>query len=97
MLAPFAPHIAEELWHLMGYNDTVFDAPWPALNEEFLKSDTVNYPIQINGKLRATIELPSDVTAPDAEAAALSPAPAPMTTESCGRAENATSPATRSP
>ena len=71
MLAPFGPHTAEELWHQLGHDTTVCDAAWPVYNEEYLKTDTVNYPIQINGKLRATIELPSDVTAHDAEQAAL--------------------------
>ncbi|MBK8194827.1 MAG: leucine--tRNA ligase [Lewinellaceae bacterium] len=71
MLAPFGPHTAEELWHQLGHDTTVCDAAWPVYNEEYLKTDTVNYPIQINGKLRATIELPSDVTAHDAEKAAL--------------------------
>lgn len=71
MLVPFAPHISEELWHRLGHETTVCDANWPELNEEYLKSDTVNYPIQINGKLRATIELPAEITASDAEKAAL--------------------------
>ena len=71
MLAPFGPHIAEELWRLLGHSSTVCDASWPVLNEEYLKTDTYVFPIQINGKLRATIELPTDVNAADAEAAAL--------------------------
>jgi len=72
LLAPFGPHVAEELWHLLGHQTTVCDAAWPVLNEEYLKTDTVNYPIQINGKLRANLELPSDISAQDAEKAALS-------------------------
>ena len=71
LLVPFGPHIAEELWHRLGHATTVCDAHWPAHNEEYLKSDTIQYPIQINGKLRATVELPADVKAPEAEAAAL--------------------------
>lgn len=71
MLAPFGPHIAEELWHILGHENSVCDASWPSHNEEYLKSDTKEYPIQVNGKLRGTVELPSDVTAADAEAAAL--------------------------
>ena len=63
--------LAEELWHHLGHTDTVCDASWPSHNEEYLKSDTKEYPIQINGKLRATIELPTDISAADAEAAAL--------------------------
>lgn len=71
MLAPFGPHVAEELWQLLGNKTTVCDANWPALNEEYLKTDTKEYPIQINGKLRATLELPTDITAADAETAAM--------------------------
>jgi len=71
LVAPFAPHVAEELWHHMGHTTTVNDALWPALNEDLLKLDTINYPIQINGKLRANVDLPASVTAQEAEAAAL--------------------------
>lgn len=71
MLAPFGPHVAEELWHRLGHDTSVCDAQWPVHNDDYLKTDTVNYPIQINGKLRASIELPADITAADAEKAAL--------------------------
>jgi len=71
LIAPFAPHIAEELWQMLGEKGSVCAAVWPIYNEEFLKTDTKSYPIQINGKLRATIELPSEMSAGDAEAAAL--------------------------
>ncbi len=71
LIAPFGPHIAEELWHRLGHNTTVCDANWPVHNEEHLKTDTVNYPIQINGKLRANIELPAGITAAEAEKATL--------------------------
>ena len=70
MLTPFGPHTAEELWHHLGHSSSVCDASWPVLDESHLKSDTYVFPIQINGKLRATIELPTDVSAADAEAAA---------------------------
>ena len=71
MLAPFAPHVSEELWHRLGHEGSVCDANWPALEAEHLVRDTINYPIQINGKLRATIELPNGVAADEAERAAL--------------------------
>jgi leucyl-tRNA synthetase len=71
MLAPFGPHVAEELWHRLGHSSSVCDATWPTHDEEHLKADTVSYPIQINGKLRATIELPSAAKAAEAESAAL--------------------------
>lgn len=71
MLAPFGPHTAEELWHRLGYATTVCDATWPEHNEDYLKLDVINVPIQINGKLRANVDLPADVTEADAVAAAL--------------------------
>jgi leucyl-tRNA synthetase len=71
LIAPFAPHLAEELWHSLGHTTSVCDAQWPVYDEECLKTDTKEFPIQINGKLRATIELPSDVSADDAQTAAL--------------------------
>ncbi|MEZ4920011.1 MAG: class I tRNA ligase family protein [Saprospiraceae bacterium] len=60
MLAPFAPHISEELWHQLGHETTVCDASWPELDEEYLKSDTKTYPVQINGKHRGNIDVPAD-------------------------------------
>lgn len=71
LIAPFGPHIAEELWHRLGHQGTVCDAAWPIHNEELLKTDSVVYPIQINGKLRANIELPAGISAADAEKATL--------------------------
>ena len=71
MLAPFGPHIAEELWRHLGHATTVCDAAWPSHNDEYLKLDVINVPIQINGKLRANVDLPADVTEADAVAAAL--------------------------
>ena len=60
LLAPFAPHISEELYHALGNEDTVCNATFPEFNEEFLKEANVKYPISFNGKVRFTIELPSD-------------------------------------
>lgn len=71
LIAPFGPHIAEELWHRLGHQGTVCEAEWPIHNEELLKTDSVVYPIQINGKLRANIELPAGISAADAEKATL--------------------------
>jgi len=58
--APFAPHIAEELWHLLGHNDTIHKDHWPKADSNFLQENTVTIAVQINGKLRATIEVPID-------------------------------------
>jgi len=60
LLAPFAPHIAEELWHVLGHDTTVCDAQWPAWNEDYLKESTVKYGVSFNGKSRYTIEVPAD-------------------------------------
>ena len=60
LVAPFAPHIAEELWHRMGNESTVCDAEWPVCDESLLVEDTVKYPVQFNGKMRFTIDLPAD-------------------------------------
>ena len=71
ILAPFAPHITEELWHEMGHNDTVHVGHWPKWDEKYLKSDTMTIIVQVNGKLRAKLELSSDMDKQGVEAAAL--------------------------
>ncbi|MBR4229441.1 MAG: leucine--tRNA ligase [Bacteroidales bacterium] len=60
LIAPFAPHIAEELWHKLGNEGTVCAASWPECDEQYLVEDTVKYPVQFNGKMRFTIDLPAD-------------------------------------
>lgn len=60
LLAPFAPHLAEELWEALGHDTTVCDAQWPAFNEEYLKEDTVKYTISFNGKARFSMDFPAD-------------------------------------
>lgn len=72
MVAPFAPHIAEELWHVLGNETSVCDATFPAVNEEYLVDDTVKYPIAINGKTRDVVDFPADATQADIEAAVMS-------------------------
>lgn len=59
-LAPFAPHISEELWSKLGNNETIFDAEWPEFNEEYLKEDMFHYAISFNGKVRYTLEFAAD-------------------------------------
>ena len=66
LIAPFAPHIAEELWHQLGGDGTVCDAAWPQLDESFLVEDSVKYPVQFNGKMRFTIEVPAAATQQEA-------------------------------
>lgn len=60
VIAPFAPHIAEQLWRNLGYTTTVCDAQWPEHNEDYLKEDVINYTISFNGKARFTIEFAAD-------------------------------------
>ena len=72
LLAPFAPHTAEELWHECGHTTTVCDAQWPQHNEEYLKENSVTYAISFNGKARFSMELPADMPREEVEKAALS-------------------------
>ena len=62
LLAPFAPHLAEELWEALGNTSSVCDAHWPELKEEYLKEDSVNYVISFNGKARFNLTFPADAT-----------------------------------
>ena len=71
LLAPFAPHIAEELWHALGNTTSVCDAEWPEFCEDYLKEDSVTLGISFNGKTRFTLDFPADAAAADIEKAAL--------------------------
>ena len=71
LMAPFAPHISEELWHQLGHQTSVCDAEWPAYDEHFLVEDSFTYPVSFNGKMRFTIELPANCTQDDAIAAVM--------------------------
>jgi leucyl-tRNA synthetase len=71
LMAPFAPHIAEELYHALGNVGTVCDATFPICNEEYLKESNIKYPISFNGKVRFTLELPADMDAKTVEATAM--------------------------
>jgi leucyl-tRNA synthetase len=70
MLAPLAPHIAEELWSRLGHTTSLAWAPFPVVDEAMLVDDTVEIPVQVNGKLRAVLTLPADADAAAMEAAA---------------------------
>jgi leucyl-tRNA synthetase len=71
LVAPFAPHIAEELWHLLGHETSVNVATYPVHKEEYLKEDSITYPICINGKKRATAAFSADSSKEDLEKGAL--------------------------
>ena len=70
-LAPFAPHVCEELWETLGNEGSVCDAQWPAFNEAYLVEDSINYTISFNGKARFNMEFPADADAKSIEAAAI--------------------------
>ncbi|MCM1006026.1 MAG: leucine--tRNA ligase [Prevotella sp.] len=72
VLAPFAPHISEELWHALGHEGSVVDAEWPTWDEKYLKEDNAKYPVSFNGKVRFTIEVPADTPKEEVEKTALS-------------------------
>ena len=67
LLAPFAPHIAEELWEQLGHTTTVCDATWPVCDESYLKEDSETLSVSFNGKTRFTIDLPTDISKEDAQ------------------------------
>ena len=70
-LAPFAPHVCEELWDTLGHTTSVCDAQWPAFNEEYLKEDVINYTISFNGKARFNMEFPADAASDAIQTAVL--------------------------
>lgn len=70
-LSPFAPHITEELWHVLGNETTVCEAPWPRWNEEYLKEDVFSYAISFNGKSRYILDFPAEATNEEIEKAIL--------------------------
>jgi len=70
ILAPFAPHLAEELWELLGRPAPVSLAAWPTVEPQWLVDDTVEIPVQIQGKLRGRVVMPAGADAAAVEAAA---------------------------
>ena len=71
LLAPMLPHLAEELWSMLGHADLIAARPWPKANAALLVDDTVTVAVQVNGKLRATLELAKDLPNNEAEASAM--------------------------
>ncbi|MBQ1904963.1 MAG: leucine--tRNA ligase, partial [Bacteroidales bacterium] len=68
LLSPFAPHIAEELWHMLGHGGSVADASFPEFIPALAAEDNVIYPVQFNGKMRFTVELPKSASPAEVEA-----------------------------
>lgn len=74
VLSPFAPHIAEELWELLGHGETILNARYPEYDEQYLTADSFEYPVSINGKVRARINLALDMPTDDIERTVLADA-----------------------
>lgn len=74
VISPYAPHITEELWSLLGHETSIVDAPYPLFNEEYLKEADIEYPVMINGKMRAKLQLSADFSKEQIEEAALADA-----------------------
>lgn len=71
IMAPFAPHITEELWQNLGHSQSICDAQWPEFNPDYMVESVVQYPVSFNGKMRFKLELPADINTKEIEAAVL--------------------------
>ena len=71
LLSPFVPHITEELWHLMGHKTWLIEQPWPKWEEEALKEELLLVVIQINGKVRARMQVPAEISEQEVKKQAL--------------------------
>jgi leucyl-tRNA synthetase len=71
MMAPLTPHVAEELWSTLGHDTTLAHGPFPVADERYLVAETLEYPIQVNGKVRSRITVAADASAEQVQAAAL--------------------------
>jgi leucyl-tRNA synthetase len=72
LISPYAPHLAEELWHLLGHKESIAKAAFPVYEEQYLVELVKNYPVSFNGKLRFTLELPLDLRVEEIEREVLS-------------------------
>ncbi len=81
VLAPFAPHVAEELWQQLGHDRSLAHEPWPAYDEAMVAQEMIEIPVQVNGKIRARISVPPDAD----EAAVLAAATAAVTETLAGK------------
>ncbi len=71
MLAPLAPHIGEELWQALGHAESLAQAPWPVFDERYTREDTIEVPVQINGRLRGHVTVPASAANEQIREAAL--------------------------
>ena len=72
LVSPFAPHVAEELWHRLGGSDTLAYEPWPVFDPSLVKDDVIEIGVQVNGKARASVQLAVDADEETAKTTALS-------------------------
>jgi leucyl-tRNA synthetase len=71
LLTPYAPHVSEELWSLIGNSGSILDAPFPVFEEKYVTESAKEYPVSVNGKLRTTINISLDASAEEVEKIAL--------------------------
>jgi leucyl-tRNA synthetase len=71
LLAPYAPHIAEELWRALGHTDTLAYEPWPKFDPALAAADEIDIPVQVNGKLKTVLKVPAEIDDASLESAAL--------------------------
>jgi leucyl-tRNA synthetase len=74
LLAPIAPHVTHHLWRELGFGEDILDAPWPAVDDAALKQDSIEYVVQVNGKVRGKVTVAADADRASVEAAALADA-----------------------
>ena len=74
LLAPYAPHVAEELWRVLGHKKSLAYEPWPTFDPELTQADEIEIPVQINGKLKTKLLVPAGIDQAGLEAAALADA-----------------------
>jgi leucyl-tRNA synthetase len=71
LVAPMMPHLAEEMWQALGHAELIADTAWPTADPELARDEQVTIAVQVNGKLRGTLDLPRDAAAREVEEAAL--------------------------
>ena len=71
LIGPMMPHLAEEMWRALGHRELIAETPWPEADPDLVRDEQVTIAVQVNGKLRGTVDLPRDSAAPEVEQAAL--------------------------
>jgi leucyl-tRNA synthetase len=71
LLAPISPHVTHHLWRELGFGEDILSAPWPKVDDDALRQDSIEYVVQVNGKVRASVKVPADANRETVQAAAL--------------------------